>query len=54
MNVVLYDWRASPFCMKVRAILDYKGIEYERVNILGPAWITVWRRGKIGQVLCVA
>lgn len=36
--------------MKVRAILDFKGIEYERVNILGSAWFRVWRRGKIGKV----
>ena len=50
MDVVLYDWRASPFCMKVRAILDYKGIEYERINILGSAWFKVRRRGRIGKV----
>ena len=37
MNFVPCDSRASPFCMKVQAILDYKGIEYERINILGPA-----------------
>jgi glutathione S-transferase len=50
MEVRLYDWAGSPFCMKVRAILDYKEIEYERINILGRAWFTVWRRGRIGKV----
>lgn len=50
MNVVMYDWPGSPFCMKVRAVLDYKRIEYERINILGPAWFAVRRRGRIGKV----
>ncbi len=50
MKIAMYDWPASPFCMKVRALLDYKRIDYERINILGPAWFTVWRRGRIGKV----
>jgi glutathione S-transferase len=50
MKVVLYDWPASPFCMKVRALLDYKSIDYDRINILSSAWFEVRRRGKIGKV----
>lgn len=33
-KIVFYDWPYSPFCMKVRAILDYKRLEYECVNPL--------------------
>jgi glutathione S-transferase len=32
--IIFYDWPYSPFCMKVRAILDHKGIEYRSVNPL--------------------
>lgn len=34
MRVVFYDWPYSPFCMKVRAILNYKGVGYETVKPL--------------------
>jgi glutathione S-transferase len=33
-QVTFYDWPYSPFCMKVRAILDHKGIAYRTVNPL--------------------
>jgi glutathione S-transferase len=33
-SIVFYDWPYSPFCMKVRAILDYKRLEYRTVNPL--------------------
>lgn len=33
-KIVFYDWPYSPFCMKVRAILDYKRLAYESVNPL--------------------
>jgi glutathione S-transferase len=33
-RVLFYDWPYSPFCMKVRAILDYKGVAYESVHPL--------------------
>ena len=46
----LFDWGPSPFCMKVRAILEYKKVEYERVNVLGAPLYELWRRGKIGKV----
>lgn len=32
--ITFYDWPYSPFCMKVRAILDYKGLAYKSVNPL--------------------
>jgi glutathione S-transferase len=49
-RIVFYDWPFSPFCMKVRAILDYKKVDYERVNPLGPAVVRIYRRGKVGKV----
>jgi glutathione S-transferase len=33
-HISFYDWPWSPFCMKVRAILDHKGLAYERVHPL--------------------
>lgn len=33
-RIIFYDWPYSPFCMKVRAILDYKRLDYEVVNPL--------------------
>jgi glutathione S-transferase len=32
--IIFYDWPYSPFCMKVRAILDYKKVGYRAVNPL--------------------
>lgn len=43
-KIVFYDWPYSPFCMKVRAILDYKQLTYESVNPLR-ARGTLRRRG---------
>ena len=42
--IVFYDWPYSPFCMKVRAILEYKGADYRSVNQLS-ARRTLARRG---------
>ncbi|HRQ64541.1 MAG TPA: glutathione S-transferase family protein [Xanthomonadaceae bacterium] len=50
MRIRLLDWAPSPFCMKVRAILHYKGIEYERVGVLGPSLMELLRRSKVGKV----
>lgn len=50
MLLRLIDWGPSPFCLKVRAILDYKRLEYERVNALGRPMLELYRRGKIGKV----
>ncbi|HEU5058569.1 MAG TPA: glutathione S-transferase N-terminal domain-containing protein, partial [Kofleriaceae bacterium] len=50
MNVKLYDWGPSPFCLKVRAILEHKRIPYARVGALGRPILELRRRGKIGKV----
>jgi glutathione S-transferase len=47
--IAFYDWPYSPFCMKVGAILDYKGLEYRRINPLAHVR-DISRRGKIGKV----
>lgn len=48
-GIIFYDWPYSPFCMKVRAILDYKQLQYERVNPVGRIG-AIRRRGGIGKV----
>jgi glutathione S-transferase len=48
-DITLYDWAPSPFCFKVRAILDYKALPYRRVPILGVALWRVLRRGRVGK-----
>lgn len=52
-RVKFYDWKYSPFCMKVRAILDYKRVQYERVVPLGSTMVKLRRRGKTGKVPAV-
>lgn len=49
MKIVLYDWAPSPFCLKVRALLEYKNIAYDRRPALG-AMRRIRRRGGIGKV----
>lgn len=50
MRIRLYDWAPSPFSLKVRAILEYKGIAYDKVSVLQPGhWWALRRRGKIGK-----
>lgn len=50
MGYKLYDFSASPFCIKVRRILEYKDIEYEKIDTSGGKILEVKRRGKIGKV----
>ncbi len=33
IQVKLYQYQTCPFCCKVRAFLDYYGIEYEKVEV---------------------
>ena len=33
-SLALYDWGPSPFCMKVRAVLELKGLAYRRIAVL--------------------
>jgi glutathione S-transferase len=51
-SITFYDWPYSPFCMKVRAILDYKGLEYRAVNPIGQVG-SIRRRGGVGKVPAV-
>jgi glutathione S-transferase len=50
MRIRLFDWAPSPFCMKIRTILGYKGIQYERVPVLGPSLMELLRRSKVRKV----
>jgi glutathione S-transferase len=50
MDIKLYDWAASPFSLKVRAVLDYKGLAYQRVPIIRRAnFAHVRQKGRIGK-----
>src|ERR1019366_9772136 len=33
MNARLFQFFTSPFCAKVRKILDYKGVDYETIEV---------------------
>jgi len=50
MKVRLFDWAPSPFCLKVRSVLNYKGVPYERVPVLGPSLMELLRRSPVGKV----
>jgi glutathione S-transferase len=50
MQLRLFDWAPSPFCMKVRSILNYKGVPYERVAVLGPSLMELMRRSRVRKV----
>ena len=50
MQLRLFDWAPSPFCMKVRAILNYKTVPYERVPVLGPSLMELARRSNTRKV----
>lgn len=49
MKIALYDWPASPFCMKVRAVLERKALPYERLPALKHVR-HVRSRGGVGKV----
>ncbi len=46
----LYDFGPSPYCLKVRAIFDYKGLPYRRIDIRGAGWLALKRRSPTGMV----
>lgn len=50
MQIRLFDWGPSPFCMKVRSILDYKKLPYERIAVLGPSLMELLRRSPVRKV----
>lgn len=51
-SIVLYDWPVSPFCMKVRAVLDHKRLPYRRLPALAHR-AELRRRGGVGKVPAV-
>ena len=50
MRLRLFDWAPSPFCLKVRSLLKYKGLEFERVGVLGPSLLEFLRRSGVRKV----
>lgn len=50
MKIRLFDWAPSPFCLKVRTVLDYKGVRYERIPVLGPSLREWVRRSPVRKV----
>lgn len=46
----LYDWAPSPFCHKVRAVLDHKGLAYERLSANAASLQELVSRGASGKV----
>lgn len=54
MSYRLYDWAPSPFSLKVRAILEYKGVSYERASVLRVRNMLALRRGGVGKAPALA
>ena len=49
-QIVLHQWAFSPFCTKVRKMMDYKGIEYTTKNYNGFLAIEAKRLSKTGKL----
>ncbi|MGZ9113729.1 MAG: glutathione S-transferase family protein [Brevundimonas sp.] len=49
MRLQLYDWAPSPFCIKVRAILAWKGLAFDRIQMTPEIIADVRRRGRVGK-----
>jgi glutathione S-transferase len=49
-NVVLHEWKISPFCSKVRRVLELKGIEYESVEYNGLKAALASRLSRVGKL----
>lgn len=50
MQLRLFDWGPSPFCLKVRTLLAYKGVTYQRIPVLGPSLPELLRRSSVRKV----
>lgn len=50
MPLRLFDWGPSPFCLKVRSLLAYKGVSYQRIPVLGPSLPELLRRSAVRKV----
>ena len=49
-QIVLHQWAFSPFCTKVRKMMDYKGIEYTTKNYNGFLALEAKRLSKTGKL----
>ena len=49
-NIVLHQWEFSPFCTKIRKVLDYKGINYSCVNYNGLRSLKARTLSKAGKL----
>jgi glutathione S-transferase len=49
-TVVLHQWEASPFCGKVRKVLDHKDIRYTVVNYNGLLALKAKRLSRVGKL----
>jgi glutathione S-transferase len=49
MRLRLYDWALSPFCIKVRAILGWKGLAYDRIQLTPESLVELRQRGGVGK-----
>lgn len=49
MHLQLYDWAPSPFCIKVRAILGWKGLAYDRIQMTAVSFAELRQRGGVGK-----
>ncbi len=54
MEVLLHQWEMSPFCNKVRRILEYKGIAYRVENYNGLLARKAARLSAAGTLLTMA
>lgn len=49
-ELLLHDWGPSPFCLKVRSLLDYKGVPFRRRRLDPGGLARMIRRGGTGKV----
>lgn len=49
-TVILHQWEFSPFCTKIRKMLDYKGIPYSVVNYNGFRVLKAKQLSKTGKL----
>lgn len=50
MPIVLHQWEISPFCGKVRKILDAKGLRYRKVDYNGLKALRAKRLSSVGKL----
>ena len=50
VDVVLHQWEFSPFCAKIRRILEHKCISYETVDYNGMKRLAVGKLSSVGKL----